>query len=59
LNIFLFFKENYGILIEIRRYMISMGILAEHFTWESYTPVFKQYYTMPTITDENEKMDTW
>jgi hypothetical protein len=46
LNIFLFFKENYG-------------ILAEHFTWESYTPVFKQYYTMPTITDENEKMDTW
>ena len=37
----------------------TYSILAEAFSWEAYTPVIKQYYTLPLIRDNNQKLDLW
>ncbi len=37
----------------------TYNILAEAFTWESYTKTMKQYYSLPWISDNNEKMNRW
>ena len=37
----------------------TYSILAEIFTWESYTSLIKQYYTLPEIFGNNQKLDIW
>jgi hypothetical protein len=37
----------------------TYNILAEAFTWESYTKTMKQYYSLPWISDNNEKLNRW
>ena len=33
----------------------TYSILAEHFGWDSYTPIFKEYYILPSIETDEEK----
>ena len=37
----------------------TYAILGELFTWDSYTTLIKQYYSLPDISDENQKYDLW
>ena len=37
----------------------TYSILAEIFTWDSYTTLMKQYYTLPEVNDDNQKLDLW
>ena len=37
----------------------TYNILAEVFTWDTFTILIKQYYTLPTISNDNEKYDMW
>ena len=39
--------------------MDTYSILAETFTWDSYTTLMKQYYALPEINDDNQKLDLW
>jgi len=37
----------------------TFSMLAEAFNWDSYTSLIKQYYTLPNITNNNDKLDMW
>ena len=37
----------------------TYSILAEAFTWESYTKTMVKYYTMPVISDNAQKWNRW
>ncbi len=37
----------------------TYSILAEAFTWDSYATLIKQYYTLPQISNDTEKLDMW
>ena len=34
-------------------------MLAEEFTWDSFTKLIKQYYKLPEVTNDNQKLDLW
>ena len=37
----------------------TYSILAEAFTWESYTKTMVKYYTLPVISDNAQKWNRW
>jgi hypothetical protein len=37
----------------------TYSTLAEAFTWDTYTTLFKKYYSMPSISSDSDKLDMW
>ena len=37
----------------------TYSILAEAFTWDTYATLFKKYYTLPSVSSDNAKLDMW
>jgi hypothetical protein len=37
----------------------TFSILAEIFSWDSYTPLIQYYYKIPETSDDTQKLDDW